>query len=186
MKYIKISALKNTIQLYHATNYNSAKNMLKNGIGLDLKDYRNLLTKIAKEYNIPILLIEKTLKHWMRHEDPNRMEYLGGVSFFPSYDQAKKIADIYGKIGGEWKGTLLNLFIKKFAIHSKKSFNSSEIKNIYDKVMNKYGGISSNPVVVEVDLPKKFIINKSDIGTNSELFTKSKVINKYITKIHKV
>ena len=186
MKYIKISALDNLIKLYHATNYNSAKNMLKNGIGLDLKDYRNLLTKIAKEYNIPISLIEKTLKHWMRNEDPNRMEYQGGVSFFPSYDQAKKIADMYGKMGGEWKGLLLNMFIKKFALYSKKPFNSPEMKHIYDKVIRKYGGVSSNPVVVEVDLPKKFIVNKSNIGTNYELFTKSKVLNKYITKIHKV
>jgi hypothetical protein len=169
------------MKLYHATDLDSAKNMLKMGIGLDLEDYRNLLNKIAQKYKIPIFLVEKALVAWTRNEDITRGEYQGGVSFFPNIKDAKLIALIYASGAGEWKGNLLNIFIKKYARYLKVSFNSLEMQSIYKQVLGR-----DIPVIVEVNLPVNLISNKENIRGDCELYTNSKVPSKYIIKIHKI
>ncbi|MFH1823843.1 MAG: hypothetical protein ABH873_01280 [Candidatus Firestonebacteria bacterium] len=175
-----------SVILYHGTNLFSAINMKKEGMGLNLNDYKNLILDISKEYNIPEAIGNKSFEHWTKHEDINRGEFQGGVSFFQDFKSAKNIASIYAKMGGEWRGHLIDILLKKFARYKKVSFNSNPIKKIYKQVMLKYVGSFSKPVVVKVRIPISFIKNKKDIGKDIELYTLTKVPKKYILEVKEV
>lgn len=174
------------ITLFHATNELSSRNMLKNGIGLNLNDYKQIVNKIALKYKITNKVIDRVFHRWTKHEDINRIEYQGGVCFYPNFEMSKDISELYAKMGGEWKGLLIEMLIKSHARYIKKSFNSNEIQRIYHEIKRDFTGQSSKPVVVEVRIPQKMIVNQREIGENVELYTRRKVSSKYIVAIHRI
>ena len=157
--------------------------MLKNGVGLNITDYKAMLNSAAKEHKISKKAIDNAFNNCTRGKDLNRGEYQGGVSFLPTLEQAKAIAKPYAKSAGEWKGNLLDIFVKAHARDIKKSFNSPEVQSIFLSVTKKYGGAKSAPVVVQVTVPVSAIVNKKDIGQGVELYTSQKVPARYIDKI---
>lgn len=175
---------KDFITLFHATNKLSAKKMIDSGMGLNINDYKNLVQDIANKVGISNKVITRVFSNWTRNENINRGEYQGGVSFYPTFNQARDIAKTYAEMAGEWKGNLIEMLIKSYARDIGRSFNCTEIQNIYNDVKENFTGALSTPVVVEVLIPEDMIVNKEDIGDDVELYTNDKVSSKYIRHIH--
>jgi hypothetical protein len=177
---------KNFIRLFHATNQFSAQKMLQSGMGLNLVDYEKILVEIAARYGISDQTREKVWAHWTRGEDLKRGEYQGGVSFWPTFEQATRFAEGYAQSAGEWKGPLIKMLIKAHARALGVSFRSPAIQALYAEVDRDFAGGSSPAVVVEVWLPRGLVANKDRLDEGCEIYTDSKVPAQYIKQIHLV
>ena len=156
------------ITLFHTTNENSAKLMIKNGIGLENNDYQNYIKLMCEELDVPVEKVISIFNDFKKDAECN-----GTVSFFQDEKTCMRIVH-YGKFGGEWRNLVIERALKRIARLKKVPY--TKIKHIGIK----YLGTDSEPVIVEVSIPVSMIFNKEMIGKKSELYTMEKVPAKYI------
>lgn len=163
------------ITVYHQTNLNSANEMLKTGIGLNIDWYNKAFQEIGNYYNIPIESFSKFSKELCKQSETQ-----GGVSFFQNYKQCVT-HDFYGKHGGEYRGNIIKGVLKKTA--RLKKIKLAELPGL-NMFLEKYNIIHSPVVVLKVILPLKYIVNKNDVNSVYELYTNKKVPKEYIDTIY--
>lgn len=160
------------ISLFHATNAHSADLMLKHGMGLDAHDYERMRSQVAHEFGLPVARLES-----IQPGDADSTEVQGGVSFFPTLQQAVRIVD-YGLFGGEFRGSFVEHLTKRACRLCKIPYATK--KGFVQKMV---GGHTAS-VVVEVLLPVELVHNIRAIGTSSEHYTVQKVPAEFITHVH--
>ena len=162
------------VKLFHGTSEFACHKIYESGfIGVNEDDYVGYVIEIFNLLNVPSEKHERFIDRMRQEIDeyaPN-----GSVSFFPEWRKHKGYFQIIGSQLGEAFGHTLRRAIKYASRVTKTSYKDN-LKKV--RILDK-----QQVVVLEVDLPDSFIVNKDNIGSSSEIYTVGKVPIEYIRDI---